>query len=80
MSVTTNFQSSTLGKKRKEQAVQVLTEFFAKRPGKWHVQFIGNGEDIEMKVSGPGVETSELVDSSLDPAAITDVVTRALTS
>jgi hypothetical protein len=69
-----------MGKKQRESVVQALTAVFAGKPGKWHVQFIAHGNEIEMRVSGRGVETSELVDSSLDPQVIAEAVTRIVAS
>ena len=77
---TTNFQSSRIGKKQREAVLQALASVFAGKAGKWHVQFIGDGEEIEMRVSGPGVETSDLVDASMDPQSIVQAIARILPS
>ena len=73
-----NFQSASVGKKQREAVTQALTAVFSEKPGKWHVQFIGHAGDMEMRVSGPGVETSDYVDAALDPQAITEAITRVL--
>jgi hypothetical protein len=75
---TTNFQGSTSGKKQREAVIEALAAVFAGKPGKWHVQFIGNGEHVELRLSGPGMETSEYVDATLDPTHIKDLIARIL--
>ena len=79
MPFTTNFQGPAIGKKQREAVVEALTTVFANRPGKWHVQFISHGEDTEVRVSGPGVETSDYVGSVVDPQAVAAAVERAVT-
>jgi hypothetical protein len=76
---TTNFQGSGFGRKEREAVIQALTLLFAGKPGRWHVQFIHDGDLIEMRVSGPGVETSDYVGAPLDPEAIAGLVTTILT-
>lgn len=74
MPVTTNFQNWNIGKKQRAEIVQALEPVFADRPGKWHVQFICSGQDVEVRVSGPGVETSELLDAGADAQHIADAL------
>jgi hypothetical protein len=74
VSFTTNFQGAGIGKKQRDAVVAALTTVLAGKPGKWHVQFIRNRDEMEMRVSGPGVETSEYLDAALDP----DIVTVAM--
>lgn len=74
MPFTTNFQGPGFGKKQREAVIQALTPLFAYRPGKWHIQFITDRHEVEMRVSGPGVETSDYIDVSLDTEVITGIV------
>jgi hypothetical protein len=73
-----NFQGFRIGKKQREVVIEALTAVFAGKPGKWHVQFIGSGEEIEMRISGPGVETSEYVGAELDRQTVMDAAARVL--
>jgi hypothetical protein len=78
--VTTNFQNWSLGKKRRGEIIQALEAALVNKPGKWHVQFIGAGGDIELRVSGPAVETSVLIDPDAEPSHVADEVTRIIQS
>lgn len=53
---------------------------FSARPGKWHVQLIGSSGDLELRVSGPGVEASELLTPTSSPDDIAMVVVAILGS
>ena len=78
--VTTNFQNWSPGKKRRAEIVQSLEAALAGRPGKWHIQFIGGGGEVELRVSGPATETSQLIDPEAAPSHIADEVIRILQS
>jgi hypothetical protein len=78
--VTTNFQNWSPGKKRRAEIVQLLEAAFAGRPGKWHIQFIGGSGEVELRVSGPATESSQLLDPDTAPSDIAGEVIRILQS
>ena len=66
-----------------EKIKQAILEAVGSRAGKWHVQLIGNlAEPVwELRVSGPGVETSEYLDGAAgqhEPEFIGQAVRQAL--
>lgn len=76
VAVTTNFQILGVSAKRQERIQQALIAAFESRPGRWHIQFLGErGDDIwETKLSGPAVETSAYLTASGDPADLAAAV------
>jgi hypothetical protein len=76
VSLTTNFQVFSVSDKRQRAITDVLRQTFTGRPGRWHVQFIGNrGEETwEVRLSGPGVETSGYVDAEGSPESLAETV------
>ena len=66
MPATTNFQVIGLGQRQKEAISAAVADKMARVPGKWRVQLIGGREDEvwELRVSGPGVETSNYLGRS----------------
>jgi hypothetical protein len=80
VAVTTNFQNWNVGKKQREEILKALNSVFAHKPGKWHVQFIGSGGEVELRISGPGVEISALLDPAADSERVAETVARSLES
>jgi hypothetical protein len=79
--VATNFQVPGLGEADKDRIRRFLISALHEKKGRWHVQFIGSRNDPlwEVRVSGPGVEASELVEAATaktDPYALASVVLR----
>lgn len=81
VAVRTNFQVIGIGKTQRAKIEAAISQVLGTRPGRWSVQFIGSGTDDmwEMRVSGPVVETTELLDGSLGqhtPEFISDALAR----
>jgi hypothetical protein len=81
VAATINFQVLGLGKTEAQKIRDAVADAIGSRPGRWHVQFIGNlGEEVwEMRVSGPGVEASEYLDHAAGqhkPDYIADLLQR----
>jgi hypothetical protein len=63
----TSFQIPGLKRGEQTKLEDAVRRGIGARPGRWRVQFLGHAdEDVwEMCVSGPAVESSELLDGSL---------------
>ena len=74
MAVSVNFQVIGMSERQASKIRGQLTQAFERVQGRWHVQFIAgrNDDSWEVRVSGPAVERSEYIDSTLaqsDPEA-----------